>query len=189
MTERLRLTSPSYLSSATSSPLFFIYKMMHILHVNPSGNSSTAFPLTGVAHKDLTILWIHSSLNTITLPEAYYMHVIRMLSSSVVSDSVHTQGLYSPPGSLSVKFSRWDTGLVAVSYSRGPSRPSDWTWALFLLHWQADSLLMPQLYAWWQELINCHALSPKIFYSYFSPYGTGSWWMKTMFYASLNSSK
>ena len=56
MTERLRLTSPSYLSSATSSPLFFIYKMMHILHVNPSGNSSTAFPLTGVAHKDLTIL-------------------------------------------------------------------------------------------------------------------------------------
>ena len=44
------------MSSATSSPLFFMYKMMHILQVDPSGNSSKAFPLTGLAHKDLTIL-------------------------------------------------------------------------------------------------------------------------------------
>ena len=49
-------------------------------------------------------------------------------SSSVVSDSLRPCGLYSPPGSsvhgiLQARILEW----VAISFSRGSSRPRDWT--------------------------------------------------------------
>ena len=49
-------------------------------------------------------------------------------SSSVVSDSLRPRGLYSQPGSsvhgiLQARILEW----VAISFSRGSSRPRDWT--------------------------------------------------------------
>ena len=44
---------------------FSTYKKIHILHVNPSGNSFIEFPLTGLAHEDLPILRIPTELGVL----------------------------------------------------------------------------------------------------------------------------
>ena len=60
------------------------------------------------------------------------MHLTRVwVSRSVMSDSLQPPGLYSPPGSsvhriLQARILEW----VAISFSRGSSRPTSWT-----LHW------------------------------------------------------
>ena len=66
----------------------------------------------------------------------------RSVSRSVMSDSLRSRGLISPPGSsvhgiLQARILEWS----AMPSSRGPSQPRDRTHISYVsLHWQADSL-------------------------------------------------
>ena len=86
-------------------------------------------------HTQLAKLFIKKILNLLAscqLQIFLFPLTCESVSSSVASDSLWHYGLY-PPGSsvhgiLQVRTVEW----VAVPFSRGSSRPVDWTWVSFI---------------------------------------------------------